>query len=316
MGVGCFDLSNVKRKEIILNESKETIKFYINENNEIYENTKQIKKQKIINTKNYFLYIKSKYLLINIFSFLKIIKRLKIMKYNKKLQKRLEIKKDDYKKYSRIEIEIIPLEYKYGTFINIQKYKDRPYFHIYFNDNKKEEKRNFFKNNEKIDKIKIIIDHNVESFAGLFHNCAIVKTIYFKYFYRNNINNMSNMFFGCSSLKYLDLSNFNTDNVIYMNNMFYQCSLLKELNLSKFNTEKVINMSSMFNGCSSLKKLNISNITTNNVVDITEMFKNCYSLEELDLTNFNFNNIEYMNSILDNCFSLKIIKFPQKSINK
>ena len=44
--------------------------------------------------------------------------------------------KDFSEKFSSIELEIIPIQNEYGPFINIQK-KDKKYFHIYFNDNKK-----------------------------------------------------------------------------------------------------------------------------------------------------------------------------------
>ena len=320
MGMACFDEPYIRRKVINTirpEESIEPLENYKMEKNEIFENEKQIFEPMKNSNKIYFLDINSKYILIKIFSFFKKIKQLKIIKYNKKLQKRLEINKNDYRNYSNIKIEIIPQKCKYNnTFINILKSKERPYFHIYFNDNKKEVERNYIKKYEKIDKIKIIIEYNVESFAGLFHNCKNIKSIYFKKFYRNNINNMSNMFFGCSSLQELNLSNFNTDNVIYMNNMFYKCSSLEELNLSKFNTEKVINMSGMFNECSSLKYLNLSNFKTNNVIDMTEMFKECFSLEELDITNFNINNIKYINDIFYSCISLEKLKSSKDCLNK
>ena len=54
----------------------------------------------------------------------------------------------DYKEYSEIystiEIEIKPVNNKYGTFININKEKEI-YFHIYFNNNKEEIKKKLFK---------------------------------------------------------------------------------------------------------------------------------------------------------------------------
>ena len=48
--------------------------------------------------------------------------------------------KDFSEKYSSIELEIIPIQNKYGHFINIKR-KDKNYFHIYFNENKKETKK-------------------------------------------------------------------------------------------------------------------------------------------------------------------------------
>ena len=38
------------------------------------------------------------------------------------------------------------------------------YYHIYFNNDKKEVKRNFLNKNENVEKIKIIIDFQIKSF--------------------------------------------------------------------------------------------------------------------------------------------------------
>ena len=103
---------------------------------------------------------------------------------------------------------------------------------------------------DKVSKINIIIDYQIESFFELFNYCKCIESINFKKFYRINVTIMSYMFFGCSSLKKLNLSNFNTNNVNDMTNMFYECSSLKELNLSNFNTNNVTNMSGMFSECS------------------------------------------------------------------
>ena len=72
------------------------------------------------------------------------------------------------------------------------------YYHIYFDDNKEEIKRNYLNENEKIKKIKIIIDYKIKLFEELFEDCKCVEHIYFKKFFRNNINNMGAMFYGCS----------------------------------------------------------------------------------------------------------------------
>ena len=88
-----------------------------------------------------------------IFDNLKENKKLDIIRYNKKIRKNLNKNIKDYIKESlKIEIEITPIENKIGKFININnKYT---YYHIYFNDNGKEAKRNKIKENEKIEKIK------------------------------------------------------------------------------------------------------------------------------------------------------------------
>ena len=69
-------------------------------------------------------------------------KYLETIRYNKNIQKRINININHYKayskKYSSIELDIIPMKGKYGKFISINE-EDKKYFHIYFNDNKKKE---------------------------------------------------------------------------------------------------------------------------------------------------------------------------------
>ena len=86
--------------------------------------------------------IKSDYFLRKLYDNMTKKKKLEIVKYNKKIQNRINLSVKDYKEYyEEIEIEIIPTKGKYGKFINInEKYK--LYYHIYFNDNKKEKKIN------------------------------------------------------------------------------------------------------------------------------------------------------------------------------
>ena len=62
------------------------------------------------------LKIKSKYILCEILSNLLQIRLLKLIKYNKNMQKKLDI--NYIKKYKMIEIEIIPDD-SFGQFINI-----------------------------------------------------------------------------------------------------------------------------------------------------------------------------------------------------
>ena len=201
-------------------------------------------------------------------------KKLEIVKYNKRIQNRLNLDVEDYKEYCEIELEIIPTKGKYGKFININE-NDELYYHIYFNDNKDEIKNKYkiytedgmikheyyheyyIDEEDKVTKIKIIIDYQVKSFKELFFECECIESINFKKFYRNNITDMSYMFYGCSSLKELNLNNFNTNNVINMSCMFDGCSSLKELNLNNFNTDNVTDMSGMFKGCSNQLQLKI-----------------------------------------------------------
>ena len=222
------------------------------------ESSKNISKEKEennqIKSNNQLENIKSKYILEKVFDNLEKKRILNMVKYNKNLMKRINIDINDYKeyseKYSSIEIEIKTKNNEYCKFINLKKEEEK-FYHIYFNNNSKEIKRNYINKNEKIEIIKIIIVYQITSLENLFENCFCIEHIYFKKFYRNNITNMCSMFYRCSSLKELNLDNFNTNNVTDMCSMFYGCSSLKELNISNFNTNKVINMSNMFYGCSS-----------------------------------------------------------------
>ena len=194
--------------------------------------------------------IRNKYLLKAIFDNLLELKQFQLIKYNKKIQNKIEISLQDYQLFKKIIIEIIPIKKNdKNKFINIPKEK-KNYYHIYFNKDKKEMKRNYFTQKSKVESIKIVIDEKITSLFELFKRCDCIEKINFIRFNRSNIKNMNYMFYECSSLKELNLKNFNTDNVINMNYMFYKCSQLKELNHNSFNFHSVIYMKSMFTGCS------------------------------------------------------------------
>ena len=194
--------------------------------------------------------IRNKYLLKAIFDNLLELKQFQLIKYNKKIQNKIEISLQDYQLFKKIIIEIIPIKKNdKNKFINIPKEK-KNYYHIYFNKDKKEMKRNYFTQKSKVESIKIVIDEKITSLFELFKRCDCIEKINFIRFNRSNIKNMNYMFYECSSLKELNLKNFNTDNAINMNYMFYKCSKLKELNLNSFNFHNVIYMKSMFTGCS------------------------------------------------------------------
>ena len=168
--------------------------------------------------------IKSRYILSKLYNIIPKKKKLVIVKYNKRIQNRLNLDVKDYKEYCEIEIEIIPIKDGCGKFINIDE-NDKLFYHIYFNDNEEEiENKYEIKEEDKVTKIKILIDYQVKSFKELFYNCECIESINFKKFYRNNITDMSWMFYECSSLKELNLKNFNTNNVINMTHMFNRCS--------------------------------------------------------------------------------------------
>ena len=258
--------------------------------------------------------IKSKYILSQIFDILMMSKTLNIIRYNKEIKNKLKRKLLDYKnEYEKIVIEIIPKDNEYGTFINFSP-KKKSFYHFYFDGNNKMIDRNFIKKDEKVSKIKIIIDNKVKSFYQLFTNCKCIKRINFIKFNRNNIGNMNKMFKGCSSLENINFSDFNTDNVIKMNSMFDGCSSLKELNLSNFNTSNVFDMRAMFKRCLSLKELNLSNFNTSNVVDMTCMFNKCSSLKELNLSNFNTDRTFLMFRMFSRCSSLKTLNISNFNI--
>jgi len=148
-----------------------------NENNKENENAKP---NPIIEN------IKSKYILSKIYDNIPKLKKLVIVKYNKRIQNRLNLSTKDYKEYCEIEIEIIPIKGEYGEFININE-NDKLYYHIYFNDNNKEIKNKYSIWKKDITKIKIIIDYQVKSFNHLFSECKCIEYINFKKFYRNNL---------------------------------------------------------------------------------------------------------------------------------
>ena len=273
-----------------------------------------------IKSSNMLLILKSKYILQFIFDNLSKRKSLNFIKYNKNIQNKIDININDYKEfseiYSSIEMEIIPVNNKYGKFINIKNQGDLKYFHIYFDNNKEEIKRNHLDKNENIKKIKIILEHQVKSFEDLFRDCECIESIYIKKFCRNNIKNMEGMFYNCSSLKELNLSNFNTNNVNNMRYMFFKCSSLKKLNLSNFNTNNVTALKEMFWGCSSLEELNLNSFNTSKVKSFYRMFEGCSSLKALNLSNFNINKVTNMYGMFSNCWSLKdLILFDDNSEN-
>ena len=121
--------------------------------------------------------LKSNFIFKKILEYMKKNKSLEIIKYNKKLQKRLNLSINDYKEYYlSIEIELKIVDDKYGKFINIPD-KEKEYYHIYFNNSKKEIKINYLKEKEKVKRIKIIINYQVKSFENLFYDCLWINSI-------------------------------------------------------------------------------------------------------------------------------------------
>ena len=147
-------------------------------------NSKKKNINKINSNKGDFENIKSKYIFKTIINYLSTKKILEIVKINKNAQTKLELSLNDYKEYfelnSSIEIEIKPIFIENYKFINIQNKEDEKYFHIYFNNSKKEQKDYHIKKG--IKKIKIIIEHQITSFKSLFSWCNCIESIYIKNF--------------------------------------------------------------------------------------------------------------------------------------
>ena len=119
-----------------------------NETSNEKEKLNQVKSTNIL--KN----LKSDYILQKIFDNLKKMKLLIILKYNKYNQQRLNLTINLYKGYcellTQIVIEIIPSKeprekYGFGYEENVINYDDKykKYYHIYFNNNTEEVKRNY-----------------------------------------------------------------------------------------------------------------------------------------------------------------------------
>ena len=136
-----------------------------------------------IESKNILTNLKSNYILKKLFDYLLKKKTLDLIKHNKKMKGRININIQDYKNYSEIyssiKIEIKPANNKYGKFINAKE-GNKKYYHIYFNNNKEEIKRNCLNKNEQIKTIKITIDYQIKSFSELFYYCKCIESIKFK----------------------------------------------------------------------------------------------------------------------------------------
>ena len=263
--------------------------------------------------------IKSKYILKQVFDNLRTNKFLEIIRYNKNLQNILDKGINDYRKiYSSIEIILIPKKNELinGNFINIPNEENQNYYHIFFNDAIEEVKRKYIKEDENIEKIKIIVDHEIKSLSGLFKDCQCIKKIEFIKFKRNDIKDMSHMFDGCKYLEEINFSNFNTDNVKDMSFMFNECSALRKLDLSNFNTNNVEDMNNMFSFCSFLSELNLSNFKANKAKNISKMFYYCSFLKKLDLSKFNTKKYIITGNIFYYCSALKKLVCPDKKIIK
>ena len=93
------------------------------------------------------------------------------------------------------------MENIYGNFINISNCDDKNYYHIYFNDNEEEIKRNYITEKDKVEKIKIFIDYEIKNLYGLFKDCKCIKILNFLQFNRKVNEDMSYLFSKYSSIE-------------------------------------------------------------------------------------------------------------------
>ena len=88
-----------------------------------------------LESKDIFKNLKSNYILKKLFNNLLKKKSLDIIKYNNNIKERMNISIKDYKEYSEIyssiEIEIKPVNNKFGKFININKENKNYYNYIF-----------------------------------------------------------------------------------------------------------------------------------------------------------------------------------------
>ena len=282
----------------------------LNDNEDINKATNNKSNQRtIVKTNNLFERLNCDYILRYIFEQLKEKKNLKLVRHNKALQERLEITLNEYKKYkNRIEIIITPIpieDLKEGKNIFININENKSFYHIYFNNGREEAKRNYITKEDKVTKIRVLLECGIKSLEELFKGCICVKAINFIKFKRNDITNMSKMFCDCTSLLFLDVSNFITYRVTNMSSMFFDCRNLMELDIINFKTFNVYDMSNMFYGCQSLTNLNLFNFNTSNVRNMYRMFFGCKLLQFLNISNFDTSNVNNMSHMFFGCQSLK-----------
>ena len=256
--------------------------------------------------------IKSKYILnIIIKDYIPKRKYYLLAQYNKNLQEKLELNLKDYKELHRrlfysIELELIPIkdlepDIKYYF---IRTFENKAYYHIYFNNDHLETKRNYIMKKDKVDKIKIKLDMEIKSLKKLFNDCSVIKEIKFIKFNRDDFTDMSEMFYGCKFLDKLDIRLLKTNNVIKMNWMFTLCESLSEIDIRNFNTNKVTDMMNLFSGCYRLKKIEF-NFNTENVISMRNMFFGCKSLRYIDISNFDTSNVKDFSEMFSECINLE-----------
>ena len=148
--------------------------------------------------------IRSAYILRYVFENIKEIKSLKLAINNKSLQQKLYISLVSYIRYhNQTEIEIIPTDNIGDKEKNIfMNYSNEPkFYHIFFDDKKVD--RNYISKNEKVSKIKIYIDMEIESLEKIFEKINCIKEIKFIKYNNPNIKIINRMFLDCKNLSKL-----------------------------------------------------------------------------------------------------------------
>ena len=253
--------------------------------------------------------VKSRYILKYIFDNITERRTLSVIIHNKRLLEKLDISEAEFRKFTRIEIDIqLSKEPKTNNlqFLNINE--DKKYYHIYLDNKEDISKRNYVKLNENIQKISVVLEMEIKSLKGLFENCKSIESINFIKFNRNDIIDMNSMFSNCTELCDINLSLLKTKNVRDMSYMFYNCSSLYNLDISNFNTSNVIFMNNMFSWCGNIENLELKNFNTQKVVNMNEMFYNCFSLKYFDISNFNFDKVANMCKMFLGCELLEDLK--------
>ena len=114
----------------------------------------------------------------------------------------MEIGIDDYEKYGIIEIEIIPVaikKKKRKKFIDLNR-EDKPYCHIYINNDTQDIDSNHIVQEDEVFVIKIILDYKFDHFWYLFSECDAIEEINVIKFNRKNIDTLGYMFYKCPFL--------------------------------------------------------------------------------------------------------------------
>jgi len=92
---------------------------------------------------------------------------------------------------------------------------------------------------EEIENLHYLNTSKVETMAGMFMQCIVIKSLDLSAFETSKVVNFEGMFQSCKQLESLDVSNFETANVQTMKKMFFKCTNLKAVIVgSKFSNSK------------------------------------------------------------------------------